>query len=129
MGIQFSPDMLALVLAGKKTQTRRPVKPGDLAVWQEVPYPSLVSVSRNGVLKWRVGQSYAIQPGRGKHAVARLTILDIRRERVNDILQMDAIAEGFPNRDAFFDKWRALYGDNTDLTAPCWALTFQLTGD
>jgi hypothetical protein len=49
-----------------------------------------------------VGKTYAIQPGYGKPAVEhggipyRIRIQDLREERVQDIIEEDAIAEGAP---------------------------------
>jgi len=92
------------VLDGTKTQTRRPVKKGDVdftvfghrvddvrAHWQRSWY---VRDYRNRI-KWQVGRTYAVQPGRGKKAVGRTPPLTgIRRERLGDISQVDIQAEG-----------------------------------
>lgn len=45
-------------------------------------------------LKWQVGRTYAVQPGRGKAAIGRIRITAIRKERVQDITEEDAFAEG-----------------------------------
>lgn len=51
-------------------------------------------------LKWAVAQgffvdkTYAVQPGRGKKAVGRFRLKGIRKEKVQDISEKDAIAEG-----------------------------------
>jgi hypothetical protein len=60
------------VLDGTKTQTRRPVKPGQTLEVDENYYP-------DGVYEWQpyggartvyyVGNTYAVQPGRGKPAI------------------------------------------------------------
>jgi len=44
--------------------------------------------------KWRVGNTYAVQPGRGKCGVARIRVTGIRRERLQSISKNDALAEG-----------------------------------
>lgn len=44
--------------------------------------------------KWQVGNTYAVQPGRGKKQVGRIRLLTIRQERLQDISEADAIAEG-----------------------------------
>ena len=41
-----------------------------------------------------IGKTYAVQPGRGKPAAARIRITDIRQERLQDISEDDAQAEG-----------------------------------
>jgi hypothetical protein len=91
------------VLDGPKVQTRRLVKEGDY-VWR---YP-FRSPGRDGVLerkiemviaanrrlRWQVGKTYAVQPGRGKHSLGRIRITEIRRERLQDISVEDVEAEG-----------------------------------
>jgi hypothetical protein len=128
--VNFTPDMLAKVLAGEKTQTRRPIKPGEkytgIAYMLGSPGSIQTVKDRNGRLKWRHNNSYAIAPGRGKHAVGRIIITNIRIERPINISDADARAEGFDSKEAFWDKLRELYGPNTDLTILYWALTFSL---
>ena len=129
--MNFTPDMLAKVLDGSKTMTRRPVKQGEtlcgLPYVLGTPGASIEYVrDTQGRMKWRRNAVYAVCPGRGKSAVARMRITAIRRERAIDISEADARAEGFDSREAFFDKLRALYGPNVDLTALYWALTFEV---
>lgn len=147
MGIMFSPDMLELVLSGKKTQTRRRVDDADTGVdvWDDrvvyrydrtpVQYTTVYQKKQRDLgwcvqdylrQKWRVGNAYAIQPGRGKKGIGHIRLCMIRLERFCDISQADAEAEGFTNPDGFFAKIRELYGADFDLTAPCWVLSFQL---
>ena len=140
MGIMFSPDMLELVLSGKKTQTRRKWLASDTLLhnrdWLRLdncpnPFINAEWVKRRDKYQrykshWRVGDTYAIQPGRGKKSVGRVRLTAIRLERFCDISQADAVAEGFANPDGFFAKIRELYGADFDLTAPCWALSFEL---
>jgi len=82
------------VLDGTKTQTRRPVKPGETAWWPLGEYYINSVTDRNCRLKWELGRSYAVQPGRGKKSVGRIRILKIRRERLWDIQDEDIRAEG-----------------------------------
>jgi len=82
------------VLSGQKTQTRRPVKDGDVARYSVGRSPVIVAIERNGRRWLEVGKSYAVQLGRGKKAVGRIRIAGLRRERVQDISEADAIAEG-----------------------------------
>jgi hypothetical protein len=80
------------VLRDEKTQTRRIVKPGE-TLWCRNDGADYVA-DGNGRKKWQVGRTYAVQPGRGKSAVGRIKLTAIRKERVQDITEADAIAEG-----------------------------------
>ena len=145
--MRFSPDMLIKVLDGTKTQTRRPVKNADWIRWSlpsnapaflETTRPeyaavmtkddgyAIVRIERPGRALWTAGNTYAVCPGRGQKAVARIRILDIRAQSPSLISEADARAEGFDSREAFWDKLRSLYGDGVDLDALYWALTFEL---
>lgn len=88
----FKPELAQKVLKGEKTQTRRLVRPGEVLVYFDDK--KIVLSGEPTRTKWVVGQTYAIQPGRTKAAIGRFKLLDIRRERVQDISEGDAIAEG-----------------------------------
>lgn len=91
----FKPELAQKILRGEKTQTRRVVKPGEgLEFHIAQNGGELKAVYNNRGLKWIVGQTYAIQPGRGKAAIGRFRLLDIRQEIAKDISEADAIAEG-----------------------------------
>lgn len=77
---------------GVKTQTRREVKAGD--TFRENHLCKIVGVYRSGRLLWKVGGVYAIVPKRGMKGIGKIRILEIRRERLQDISEADAIAEG-----------------------------------
>jgi len=105
------------VLNGTKTQTRRIVQPGDtvLNYWRN-PISSFNAggceigvVKRNGRDLWQAFNSYAVQMGRGKPAVARMLIRYIRREDVRCISHEDVIAEGFGDETEFLKIWIAMH--------------------
>jgi len=106
--MQFRPDLVQAILDRDKTQTRRPFELGDNSSNGTAPGKTYW-VKRNRRLKWMVGSIYAVQPGRGKPAVARIKVLRIRREDVRDISLQDAIAEGFEYRDEFWRVWTGFY--------------------
>jgi hypothetical protein len=85
-------ETLPQVLDGTKTQTRRLVKDGDFSV--EWPMVCVFSDNKRNRLRFRENQTYAVQPGRGKHAVGRIGIVKIRKERLQDISEDDCRAEG-----------------------------------
>lgn len=78
------------VLAGTKTQTRR--------------------IAKGASPPWRVGRSYAVQPGRGKHAVGRILVTDVRREPLGRLSARDARAEGYASRAEFEETWASMHG-------------------
>ncbi len=85
--------MAKLILAGRKTQTRR----------------------RSS--RYVVGKSYALQTGRGKPATSRITITDVRQEPLGAITLRDARREGFRTTADFKAYWAELHGSfNPDET-------------
>lgn len=88
----FKDKLCQKVLDGTKTQTRRLVKDGDFIV--DFPMPCVFSGAKGNRLRFRENQTYAVQPGRGKHAVGRIGIIKIRRERLQEISYEDIGAEG-----------------------------------
>ena len=81
------------VLDGTKTQTRRPVKEGDEGVELQGSIAA-VFAHRGSKLKWQVGRTYAVQPGRGKKAVGRIRIIKIRRERLKRYMRKYLLSMG-----------------------------------
>lgn len=112
--MNFKPELAAKVLAGVKTQTRRAVSINERSPWY--------------VFGCRVtpGKDYAVCPGRGKHAIGRVMVTAVRKERLALISDADAIAEGFSGRDEFFDAWTAINGKPPHGLF-VWAITFHPT--
>ena len=103
----FRASHCDLILAGKKTQTRRLVKDGDdPEVWTTVYLPAgpishgrieaVRRMKKDGRFRklWEIGHAYAVQPGRGKRGLGYIILLKIRKERLQDIGDEDAKAEG-----------------------------------
>jgi|GEM_PF-1772183 len=86
-------------------------------------------LTAKGRVKWRVGQDYAICVKRGGVGVARIKVLGITHERICDISEESARAEGFDNPKAFFARLRMLYGKKLDLTGYVWAIRFEYVVD
>ncbi len=89
----FTAQHARAVLDNRKTQTRRLVKAGKRCRYSE-------------------GHDYAVQPGRGKPAIGRIKILDVREEHVGDITYKDARAEGHRTTDAFKAAWVRIHDAN-----------------
>ena len=132
--MQFTHTLEA-VLAGRKTSTRRVAKPMEVQAGRrtrpvgdfETTAVEIVTNARGDTrVKWRVGQTLAVQPGRTKKGVARIAIERIRHcERTGDINDEDARAEGFADAAEFCAVFARING-RASLDAPCWALSFHL---
>jgi len=99
------------VLSGEKTQTRRLVKAMDSTsgLYDRDGYcTAMTDGSRIGVVyryekdgkfidfrrKWWPGNTYAVQPGRGKKGIARIRITGIRLQQ--DVRQISEEMERYP---------------------------------
>lgn len=99
----FRSDHARMILQGRKTQTRRRVRPGETEC------------------RYRQGQSYAVQHDRQKPAAGRLVVVTVARQRLGDVTLRDAKAEGHRTRRDFLDFWAGLFPTMT-LDDPVWAL-------
>lgn len=104
----FKPELITEIRAGRKTQTRRPVKAGEKTC------------------RYTPGHVYSVQPGRGMRGEVQITVLAVRQERVGDISAGDARREGFGHVRAFLAYWRDLYGEDADLQQSVWVISFAL---
>jgi hypothetical protein len=102
----FRHELAAKVLAGTKTQTRRLAHRGERVCRDDGG--DIVSVTRPRTekrtaraIRFRVGQTYAVQPGRGRQGVGFVRLTAIREQSLLDISQEDARAEGFQNATDF----------------------------
>jgi len=92
----FKPELCEKIRCGKKTQTRRLVHQDDKKGVRSTSCNTqkITAIYRNSRRTWVVDKCYAIQPGRGKKAIGRFRLLNIRREHLQDISARDAINEG-----------------------------------
>lgn len=87
----FRPELARLILAGKKTQTRRIIKPDE------------------DECRYQPGRTYAVQPGRGKEEIGRIAVTAVRDELLDSITFEDAREEGFRTRAEFARYWLHLH--------------------
>lgn len=118
------------VLNGTKTQTRRLVKPyTSYLKYTEADGETINAVLQNNREQWRVGKTYAVQPGRGQKAIGRIRITGIRQERLQDIIIDDVRAEGFASTYHFSKQWEAIHtsrGERWEDDPPVWVIEFEL---
>lgn len=132
-----------LVKAGKKTVTLRMLN-DETRVRLDHRHPDQVThVSKaDGPIKWQVGVSYAVLPGRGKHAICRVVIESMTLTVAAVYNQAQLFEEGFgvaARRVAFggshlYDRWdrfkmtlEALYPDVKDIVhKPAISIKFHL---
>ena len=112
------------VLSGEQTQTRRIVRDGEYIeelyydgyqMYVYTPSRRCVYGTFHSVL---YPTTYAVQPGRGKKAVARIQIVNIRREDVRQISDEDVKAEGFDNKLQFLETWVRIHDHPMTFFAP-----------
>ncbi len=103
----FSPKLAHLVLAGKKTETRRLVKEGE------------------AICRYHPGRTYAVQKRRGGRSQGRIEIRSAEIEQLGELTYEGALAEGFRSRDEFFEYWTELHG-YVDHELLVWAISFRL---
>lgn len=131
----FKPYLAKAIFQGEKTQTRRLKKPTHSTVLRAghiIAVYSKITRQSNRLL-WRVGNTYAIQPGRGKKAIGRFRLLAIRQEPLQAITSADARAEGL----AYVNSTRAfarLWNDINTKPGTQWqdnptvfVLTFEIS--
>lgn len=111
------------ILLQNKTQTRRIIKSNETAI--RTRHNQIKTVLHNKRIKWHVGQSYSVQPGRGKAGVARIRLTRINSQFITRISTSDAIAEGFASRQDFMQMWKKIHGENAFNTR-VWVLSFEL---
>lgn len=105
------------VIEARKTQTARLVKPGDRLVSESYRLPAVYNQSR---LVYHVGRDYAVQPGRGKAAVARIRITDLWQQDIRQYTVDDSDCEGFSSLPRFWDTWLGMHSPKTLQTITKW---------
>ena len=145
----FGPKLSGLVLAGKKTETRRlvrTVKPGATKLVgpkgrrREVAVRVLadgVTVHPHYRPRTVIDQEqivpgsppplthtgrYPVQRGRGRPAEGHVIVTSVEQARLGDLTQRDAMAEGFATRAAFLGYWADLHAPDPLSTGAAVAL-------
>ncbi|MGI3375891.1 ASCH domain-containing protein [Providencia manganoxydans] len=144
--IKFNDAMLSAVMDGRKTQTRRPIKPQPkvtedelrkLGAWQDG-----YSLSEQVCAAWRhgfidpdcpygeIGDIINIADKDG-NIKGKVEITDVWLQQVNDINENDAKAEGFDGKlnsyiSDFYAVWIGIYGIDSWMNNEwVWVIEFK----
>jgi hypothetical protein len=137
-GISFNAEMVKAILAGKKTQTRRNFA-GNLTGFLQVGSKSFVkedfhsftdAVTGSPVTVYRATDGYECDWTPAKQMPLKasriiLEIVGVKSERLHDITEADAIAEGVASIAEFKDLWNSIYND-WDWNPFIWKITFKV---
>lgn len=112
----FKPDLAALILAGEKTVTRRGTSENPRSPWwfEECAI--------------KPGRDYAVCPGRGEFAVARVLVTKVTRGPLGRLTDREARREGFRNSALFERAWWELHGSYEPLRV-VWRIAFAVQLD
>ena len=114
--MNFQPELAEKVMAGEKTVTRRLVSHNPRSPW---------FVDRCSL---KVNHSYAVCPGRGKHAIGRVVVTSVELVPLDPIDADEAHLEGFESVAAFWDAFNAI-NPNVDAGEYVWRIAFQRVAD
>lgn len=114
----FKPALADAVMAGAKTVTRRAVSDNPRSPWWRE------------ACTYRVGQRFAVQPGRGKASIGHARVVDVRREPLGPFdnldAELEARREGFTSAAEFREVFAALNGGKYDPSALVWRLELEV---
>lgn len=112
--MNFKPELAAKVMAGEKTVTRRLASDNPRSPWYR------------GACALKVGQDYAVCPGRGKNAIGRVRVTRVSRQPLHVVLNPgEPEREGFPSAEAFLSAWKSINGTWDDM-ATVWRVEFEV---
>lgn len=119
----FSPELARAILSGRKTTVRIPIRPSHQHVWTDAQGRT----HRQTVCPYRVGHSYAIQPG-GKSAIGRFLVRWVDFAQLDALDYSEARAEGFKTQRDFYDHWLRTHG-YIDPAQAVWVIRFTVDTD
>lgn len=136
----FSENSVAALCVGFKVVTRRPVGntvPGKYdahgPLYADTPVAAVYEYNdldwyRDGRVRWRIGQLLAVQPGRGRPALAHVQVVSLAYDaRVCDLDAAEAMREGYENVGQFRAAWIEMHGVD-GWCGPAWRLGVQWCG-
>ncbi|MEY0909950.1 MULTISPECIES: ASCH domain-containing protein [Providencia] len=144
--IKFNDAMLAAVMDGRKTQTRRPINPQPKVTEEELrkfgAWQDGYTLSEQVCAAWRhgfidpdcpygeVGDIINVADKDG-NIKGKIEITDVWLQQVNDISESDAKAEGFDGYENAYSSefalmWNAIYGTDSWINNDwVWVIEFK----
>jgi uncharacterized protein YhfF len=113
--MMFTEPLAAKIIKGEKTATRRVMSDKPGSPWFK------------GGCKYEVGQTFAVNPGRGVLRVADAKIINVYKQRLGEMTNASARAEGFADATAFWKAWAKING-REDGGEMVWVVEFHLSG-
>lgn len=101
--ILFKEKFVPLILSGIKTQTRR--------TWRKP--------------RVQAGSLYQCKTSYQTRPFAHVRVTNVRRQRLGEMTQEDAVAEGFASVDEFKKEFQSVYGGWDDATE-VWVIEFEV---
>ena len=114
--MNFKPELAAKVMAGEKTVTRRLMSKNPRSPWAITG------------CRLRRGGSYAVCPGRGKHAIGRVRVTSILPVALGHLGDEEARREGFADAREFEEGFAAING-SYDPVLWVWRIGFEVDTD
>jgi hypothetical protein len=111
--MNFQPELAAKIMAGEKTVTRRVFSDNPRSPWW---YRRCT---------YRPGRVFTVNPGRGKPNIGHARVTACWPERLCDIGNTDARAEGFKDRAAFLDAFHRI-NPKVPLDVTVWRIAFEV---
>lgn len=109
--MNFQPELADKVMAGRKTITRRLASENPRSPWFK------------DRCAFRVGQRFAVCPGRGKVNIGHATVRSVRLERLGHIPNHEAVREGFRSTQEFERAFTSING-SYDPDVLVWRIVF-----
>ena len=111
--MNFRPELAAKVMAGDKTVTRRLVSTNPRSPWYQ------------GGCSLKVGQDYAVCPGRGKNAIGRIRVTRVERMQLGVLSDDEARREGCADSADFHRVLDDINGP-VPASALVWRIAFEV---
>jgi hypothetical protein len=109
----FRPELAEKVMTGEKTVTRRLASENPRSPWWR------------DRCAFKVGQSFAVCPGRGRNAVCRAVVTAVRLEEIGVLSEAEARAEGFASAREFEEAFEAINGAYSEVDL-VWRVEFEV---